>query len=352
MRPFLLLYFLLMSSSGLTIKDIAQKAGVSIATISRAMSPHTRSKVAPETLKHVDALIKQYGYSSNLAARHLRQSSTKTIGIIFPYVPGIFYSIYYTHILAGITEYLLETEYRFKMLLLKEGSWWDDYNFRSAEGVDGLIIIHWFKIFSNPAALERINIPFMILNDFNPQIKASFVSANQSLGGRMAAEHLYNNGHTNVGVLRGPDWSVDSQMRLEGFQSFFKEKGIVIGDSQIEDGKYLEQEAYNHVGNLVQRNAGITAIFCCNDQMVFGAQRKLKELGIQCPQDISLIGFDDEIRSSFNDPALTTIHVDIPTMAKEAAQRLLEQLKDPHISSEAKIFEPTLIKRQSVRKIN
>ena len=337
----------------MTIKEMAQKAGVSVATISRAMEAHTRSKVAPQTLKRVDALIKQYGYTTNLAAKHLRQTLTRTIGIVFPYVPGIFYSEYYTHILAGATEYLLETDYRFKMLLLKEGAWWDDYNFRVGEGVDGLIIIHWFKIFSNQAALEKINIPYVLINDLDLQIKAQFVAADQVLGGRMAAQYLYSNGHRQMAVLTGPAWSVDSQLRLEGFKDFLKEKGIILDSELVEDAGYLEQQAYEHTANLLHKNKGITAIFCCNDQMAFGALRRIKESGLECPKDISLVGFDDEAMAAMSMPPLTTIRVDVSSLAREAAKVLLVSLKAIDNNQFTQIVSPpTLIERQSVKKIN
>jgi len=342
-----------MKSSKLTIKDMAKKAGVSVATISRAMEPHTRPKVAPHTLKRIDALIKKYGYTTNLAAKHLRQTVTKTIGIVFPYVPGIFYSEYYTHILAGVTEYLLETDYRFKMLLLKEGSWWDDYNFQAGEGVDGLIIVHWFKIFSNQGALQRVDVPYVLINDFDPQIKAQFVAADQVLGGRLAAEYLYTNGHRQMAVLTGPAWSVDSRLRLEGFKGFLKEKGIVLAEDLVKEAGYLEHQAYESAMGLIKNEKRITAIFCCNDQMAFGVLRRLKDLGLECPKDISLLGYDDELRASLCTPSLTTIRVDIVHLAKEAARIILSNLKSID-NKEFTTFlsQPTLIERQSVKKIN
>jgi len=342
-----------MKSSHLTIKDMAQKAGVSVATISRAMEAHTRTKVAPQTLKRIDTLIKKYGYTTNLAAKHLRQTVTKTIGIVFPYIPGIFYSIYYTHILAGATEFLLETDYRFKMLLLKEGAWWDDYNFKVGEGVDGLIIIHWFKIFSNQTVLEKMDIPYVLINDFDPNIDAQFIAADQVLGGRMAAQYFYTNGHRQMAVLSGPVWSVDSRLRLDGFKAFLKEKGIVLDENQVVDAKFLEQDAYESISGFIKNNKEITAIFCCNDQMAFGALRGLKDLGLECPKDISLIGFDDELKASLITPSLTTMRVDIAGLARQAAKILLERLKTPNKKSfQPVISPPVLIERNSVKKFS
>ena len=103
----------------MTIYEIAKKAKVSIATISRAMSPETRSKVAPETLTEIDRLVALFGYAPNLAARHLSKTVFKTIGILMPHHPQIFLEDYYVKILAGVADATLETDYQFKIVLLK-----------------------------------------------------------------------------------------------------------------------------------------------------------------------------------------------------------------------------------------
>jgi len=282
-------------------------------------------------------------------------SSTKTIGIALPYVPGMLYSEYYMHILVGVTDYIIEENYYFKLLLLKSDKWWDNYNFRLKEGIDGLIMTHWNKIFSSKAALEKIKIPNVVINDFDPQIKTSFVYADQVLGGRLVAEHLYSYGHRRMGVLVGPVWSLDSRQRLEGFTSFLKEKEIYIDYNQIEDGKFLEQEGYVSVGKLLKRNKDMTAIFCCNDQMAIGALRKLKELGIKCPKDISLVGYDNESKSELVSPHLTTVSMDVTALAKQAAIILLKHLNE-YPGSKKSLWRmhpvsPTLLKRGSVKKI-
>jgi LacI family transcriptional regulator len=341
-----------MSERALTIKEMALKAKVSVATISRVMNPETRGMVAPSTIKRIDALIEKHGYTTNLAAKHLRQSTTKTIGIVFPYVPGIFYSEYYTRILAGATEYILETDYRFKMLLLKEGKNWDGYNFRTAEAVDGLIMVHWFKIFSNMEALKKISVPVVMINDYDPQVKAHFVYADQFQGGQLAAEHLFTNGHRRTAIFTGPAWSKDSYLRAEGYKTYFEQKGIVFNANQMLDGKYIEKIAYARVEELLKKNPGITAIFCCNDQMAYGVLRRFKELGIRCPEDISIVGFDDEDKSAYIQPALTTIHVDAAILAKEAVKMLLHQIKDSKNSNHVTLSTPVLlVQRETVKSI-
>lgn len=335
-----------------TIKEMAKKAGVSVATISRALNAETRSKVASETLEKVDALIQKHGYTPNLAAKSLRQSTTRTVGIILPYLKGIFYRSYYEHILSGIADALFHTDYQFKLLLLREEKTaWDQYDFQAGERVDGLIITHWAKFFSHKKFLEKINIPCVVINDYDRNVKAQFVSGDHFSGGQKAAEYLYNRGHRRLGVLTGTDWSRDSQARFEGFKSFLEQRGVSLNPQEIIAADYSEDIAFERVGGLLKNN--LTAIFCCNDQMAWGLLKRLKKEGLSCPEDISIVGYDNDWRTALCDPPLTTIDVPLYELAKSAAKLLVDRLQSQEEKFPAKInFLPVeLIERKSVRTI-
>ena len=340
-----------MKTSKLNIYEIAQKAKVSIATISRAMNPETRGKVAVRTLEKIDRLVEKLGYTPSLAAKNLTQTSTKTIGVVFPYLPGIFYSNYYNHILASVSDYLYSTDYRFKLLLLKpEQPFWNNFDFKAGEGVDGLLITHWFKYFSDKSVLEKINVPSVVINDIDKSVHAQFVGSDQKAGGQIAAEHLFQLGHRRIGVIAGPDWSLDSKQRIQGFKSYLKIKGVVIQSNQVVKGDFLKEVAYNEVEKLIKKVPDLTAIFACNDQMAVGAIQRLKEMGKECPKDISVIGFDDEPVAVGFSPQLTTVHVPIFDIAKEAAALLLKYLSETNQKKRPKgcFFLPMkIIERQS-----
>ncbi len=333
------------------IKDIAQKAGVSPATVSRAINPETRSKVAPATLKKIDRIIAQYHYVPNLAAKSLRKSATKTIGVIFPGFTGIFNNSYYTRMISGLSDFILGTEYNFKILLLKENTQkWRNYDFRSAEGVDGLIVTHAPQFFP-PERLADMDIPCALIDDLGDDSHSFYVCGDHFNGGQQAARYLYGLGHKQIAVFTGVDWSTDSQFRLQGFQSYLRQEvGIVIDSSKIIRGDYREDVAYQKAEQLIKIHPEITAIFCCNDEMALGAIRRLQELGISCPQDISVVGYDDNDRAVNFIPPLTTIRAPMYKMAQEAAKKLTGYLQaegeiDPlqgHI-----LFPVELIERSS-----
>lgn len=340
----------------MNIKDMAAKAGVSVATISRAINPETRNKVALKTLQAVDRLIIKYKYTPHLAARNLNKTVTKTIGVIFPYFPGIFYHPYYVNVLAGISDYLLNTEYQFKILLLKkEHETWDHYDFKKGEHVDGLIVTHWTKFFSSSRVLEKMTIPCVVVNDFVPGMKIFFVCGDQASGGKKVAEYLYGLGHRCFAVVCGSRSSTDSDLRFKGFSSFLKSKGIALNQAWVIHADYREDLAYEKVGDILKDKKKPTAIFCLSDQMAFGVLRKLKDLHIPCPQKISVVGFDNDPRAGLCEPPLASVEVPLYDLAAEGTRRIIAHLKSSirvRALTGKVLFPVELIRRDSVQKLS
>jgi len=346
-----------MTTKKINIKEIAEKAGVSVATISRAINPETRKKVAPHTLEKIDALIRQYKYVPNLAAKQLRKSATNTIGVIFPYDHNIFYSSYHTHVLSGIANCLLDTQYQLKLLLVREEKQkLDGYDFKAGERVDGLILSHWARFFSNSFISKEMNLPCVIINDFNPAVKARFIGGDHVAGGKLAAEHLYSLGHRHIGLITGPSWSNDSKQRVEGFKAYLNSAGVQLSPECVGHGDYSDdQKTYAIVDELIQKKPMVTAIFACNDHMAFAAIKRLREHGIKCPEEISVIGYDDDFRAESFNPPLTTIKMPIYDIAFEAARALsnyLEQRPNQSPFVGVTLLPVELVERSTVGKIN
>lgn len=340
----------------LTIHDLAKRANVSVATISRCLNPETRNKVAPETLRAIDALIEQYHYTPNIAAQHMRQASHRTIGILFPHHEGIFLSEYYSYILSGISDSLLNTHYTLKMILLKATPpRWDRYDFKAGEGVDGLIVTYWRSFFSNASVIEQLKIPCVVINNVEDDVKAHYVAGDHFQGGELAAQYLYFHGHRNIAVMSGRDGAPDAYHRLKGFLSFMNLKGFPVNPELILDTGFEEEKAYHLTGQLVSIHPQITAIFCMNDILAFGVMKKLKELGIDCPGRISVMGYDNDRRAEHSNPPLTTLHAHVYEAAKRSAECLIQHLKDkdsqgPEFTRE--LLPISLVERGSVRKID
>ena len=339
-----------------TIKELAKKAGVSVATISRALNPETRDRVAPNTREAIDRLALQHAYTPHLSAKYLRRRTTKTLGIIIPYERGVFDNVYYTQLLTGLSDALRDTDYQFKLLLLKgEQRQWQRHDFRAGEQVDGVITTHWYRFFSHHAVSDMINVPCVIINDYESRLQARFVCGDHAAGGQMAAQHFYERGHRHLAVIAGPSWSRDNKQRVEGFTKFLSQVGIVLPSECIVRADYSEPEAFEVAGALLRRDRAITAIFCCNDQMAFGVLRRLQAMGISCPENVSVIGYDDEPRAALCQPPLTTIRAPLYHMAQEAARLLLEYLATPARNAVSfvgsTVLPVTLVERASVKRL-
>ncbi|MCP4652734.1 MAG: LacI family transcriptional regulator [Candidatus Omnitrophica bacterium] len=336
---------------------MAKMAGISVATISRATNPETRSKIAPATLKKIDALIKKYKYVPNLAARELNNPGIKTIGIVFPYNRDIFYSAYYTHLLSSIANFLLDTDYRFKLILFKQKKRkWDWYDFKIGEGVSGIILTHWFMFFSKKRLQGKWkDVPYVIINDFDKSIKGYFVYEDSFSGGEEAAKYLYNLGHRNVAIITGSHRSSDSNRRQAGFQSFYKDRGIFIDSDSIVEGDFGDnKKTFKAVDDLVRLKRRPTAMFCCNDNIAFAAINRLKEKGVSCPGNISVIGYDDDPSSRNFNPPLTTIRVPLYDLGQRAIEVLLNHIRNKSQREGLygqSCFPVQLIERQSVKAI-
>lgn len=331
------------------IKAIAEKTGVSIATISRALNDETRHKVAPETLRAIEKVLKKYPYTPDISARLMRKTVYKTIGVLFPHETGALASDYYAQILSGISDALLDTEYSLKMILIKPGKMHDMYNFQQGEGVDGLIMTYWRSLFSGPEAFKHLAIPCVVINNVEKNIKAHFVAGDHFAGGRMAAQHLYEKGHRRVAFFGGKYKSPDAVERLAGFKSFLKEKGIPLKPEAEFDVDFDEEKAYHMTDALLKLRPAVTGVFCMNDRQAFGVLRRLKDLKVKCPDRLSVVGYDDDRRAVLTSPPLTTVKVPVYELAKRAVQDLLDQLQKKTPAFFQPVYFPvSLVERSSV----
>lgn len=215
------------------------------------------------------------------------------------------------------------------------------------------MITHWPQFFTKKSLASKVEIPCVIINDLDRTVKAQFVCGNHYSGGEMVAEHLCSKGHRRMAVLTGAPWSSDSHLRLGGFQSYLEEvAGILLDPDLVLCANYHEREAYDNVERLLKTDPKITAIFCCNDEMAFGVIRKFKELGISCPGDISVIGYDDISHCASFTPRLTTVRDLVYDMAREGTRILVDYLeeKEPkQLLLGHTMFPVRLIERDSVR---
>jgi len=319
-----------------TINEVAKKANVSPATVSRFLN--NPFSVKEKNRKKVEKAIEKLNYKPSIYARRLARGKSDIYGLIIPGYEGIFYSYYALEIIRGVG-FVLE---RLNIDLYLH-IWWQKDNFNSSL-VDGVIFA---DIIGNEAQLERIKkegVPLVVLNKKVEDV--SYVAVDNFLGGYKATEFLIKHGHRRIAHISG-DLKVEcAQERLEGYKSALKKYNLKIKEEYIKIANFSPLRAQKASEELLSLKEPPTAIFIASDEMaaevIFFLQRK----GMNIPQEISIIGFDDNPLCNYSSVPLTTIRQPIHKMASLGVKILKKLIKEKE--GEKIILSPELVIRESV----
>ena len=337
-----------------TIKDVAKKAQVSIATVSLVLHDHKR--ISEETKLRVNKAIKDLNYHPSRLAQGLVNRTTGNIGFILTDDHFLRSEPFYTIIFLG-TEFEAR-QYNYYVLLTTVHSDFKKVDrlprFVLERNVDGIIVagkvpetlIH---------SLNKYSLPTTFI-DFYPsfQFKYSSVLINNIEGGIKATEHLINLGHKNIAFIGGDIRHPSIRDRFDGYKKALLNAGIKFNqDLCITDEVYTGKEnGCNAAKKLIAKKNKITAIFACNDAMAIGTMQCLNTLGYKIPEDFSLVGFDDVDIAKSLSPPLTTIKVPKEDLGIEALKMLHGILKNGNSKNNNKIVPVELIVRDSTSKPN
>jgi LacI family transcriptional regulator len=302
-----------------TIADVAAKAGVSTATVSRVLAGVGRAR--PETQARVLEAARQLDYRPSEIARSLKRRSTQTLGLIItdienPYFPQLVRSVEDAARAAGYSVLLCNAT--------------DDPDREAAyldllvdRRVDGLVIAASSVGVRQGNWLTAPPIPVVLVNTEAPDAGLPTVMSDNEGGGRLAAEHLLALGHHRFGYLMPPPRNVDAAARLAGVRAALAEAGLPPGVLGIGHGEALVGGGETAADELLEVAPETTAIVAYNDLMAIGALRALRQRGRRVPADASVVGFDDVAMAAYVDPALTTIRQRTEEMGRWAVGRLI-----------------------------
>lgn len=308
-----------MSSSKITIKDVAKKAGVSIATVSRFLN---NCFLREENRKKVEKAIKELNYEPLLYARRLAGGKLDTFGLIIPGYEGIFYSFYALEIIREVAASLSE-----KGIDLYLNVFWNKDNFKTSL-VDGVVIA---DVIRNEKQLERLireKIPLVVINKKIEDYDVNFVAIDNFKGAYEATEFLIHHGHKRIAHLTGDLQVQCARERLEGYKSALKKNGIDIQEKYIQVTNFSRREARDKLEILFSSRDFPTAIFCCSDEVASEVLNFAEERRIEVPKNLSLIGFDDNPHCLYGNLMLTTVRQPLKTMVHQAIKILIENLKE------------------------
>ncbi|MBL8079905.1 MAG: LacI family DNA-binding transcriptional regulator [Anaerolineales bacterium] len=317
------------TTSKVTIVDVAEKAGVSLGTVSRVINNDIH--VATETRERVLAVTKELGYVANRQARSLAGGKTNTIGVIVRdlgtgYIGEIIRGIDSELNLSGV-DLVLYTTHR---MVSKEAS----YVASLAQGmVDGLLLVLPRSPVDYIGTLMEHNFPFVLIDHQGTGTDCPAVGATNWQGAYNATEYLIKMGHQRIGFITGSMDLGCAEDRLQGYRSALRTHHITEDAELIYEGDFLQTDGYTGASALLDLPNPPTAIFASNDVMAMGVMDAVRNRGLRVPNDISVIGFDNIPQSAMVFPTLTTVQQPLEQMGRVATQMLLGILKTPEKES-------------------
>ncbi|HZO71333.1 MAG TPA: LacI family DNA-binding transcriptional regulator [Ktedonobacteraceae bacterium] len=312
----------------LTIQDIARLAGVSKATVSRVLNRNPA--VNAETSERVMRVVQEYDFVPNVTATGLAGGKTRLVGVLAP--PLVWAGI--SEMLLGVAGYIEHTPYEIVLYSISFSRNHTDILDRilSMRMVSGLLAIL-------PGALSRHlterfhkGLPLVMIDDQEKPINIPWVGIDNVAGASTATRHLLELGHRRIAYIQGPQDYICAVERYQGYIQTLQQAGITPDPTLVFQGRFDTMSGRECASALfsLDRTAWPSAIFAANDQMAYGVLEVAEERGIRVPEDVSLIGFDDNPLSSHLRPALTTIRQPFSEMGYKAIEQLLTMIDPNH----------------------
>lgn len=328
-----------------TLEDVARKAGVSTATVSKVLSntPYFTEATRAKVMRAVE----ETGYMPNLAARALAAGKTCIVGVVFPWVyDGIFSDPHVLHILEGIEPECSKNGYNILLItprLTINGV--DEHYLQLIRSgyIDGIIALDNVPFASVLEPIHKKGIPVV---NMGYHATRYYVRSDDYTGGYQLLEHLVELGHSQIGIIDvQPKLNFSTDQRVSGIRAAAEALGVNFATLPIARGDFSVASGEKCAAELLSLHPEVTALICLNDRMALGAIQQARRMGRRVPQTLSVVGFDDIPMAAASDPSLTTIRSDAPRMGREATRILFDVLNGQ--TPDPVICPVQLMKRQS-----
>ncbi|EPZ52883.1 LacI family DNA-binding transcriptional regulator [Alicyclobacillus acidoterrestris] len=336
-----------------TIYDVAKRAGVSVATVSKVLNGYP--DVSARTREKVQQITAELGYHPNAVARGLVTRRSMTVGVFFQDHGNRGFRHPFLHdVIASFKDSIGEAGYDLLFLTEHRGN---DGVFRGFESrakqrdVDGLFLLGVPRTNSGLATLSRSQIPTVSvdLDLFGP--KASYLCSDNVGGARQAVDHLVANGHRKIAFIGDRFGTKPGHDRMLGYQEALQAHALEYRPEWILEGDFGETSGYRAMRRLLAEAELPTAVFCASDMMAIGAMNAISEAGLHVGEQISIVGFDDIELARYVSPGLTTIRQNTDKMGQRAATELLELMNTTNKPPGVITVETSLVVRGTVRNI-
>ncbi len=330
--------------SKITIKDIAKKAGVSIATVSYVINKSR--PVSSELAARVTAVIDEIGYYPDVNARSLKSKRTSTIGLIVPDNSNPFFA----EIAKGVEDAGFDAG--FSVILCNSNAMLERelayIHLLVSKRVDGVIFAPTTPSIQPIKRIVDLGIPVAVFYRETGNLDIDSIRIDNVDASYRATRHLIELGHRKIACIRPLSMETPSGRRVDGYRRAMQEAGLSWSSELLPQGNNRISGGEEATRQLLASGKQFSAIFSTNDAMAIGAMRALRDSGRQIPEDVSVIGFDDIILARYSEPPLTTIYQPKQEAGMLAVQRILERIEKKHTSGRREfVLETTLIKRYS-----
>lgn len=335
-----------------TLKDVAELAGVSAATVSYVLSG--KRTISEETKARVLEAIEQLDYVPDLTARGLSMRDSKLIGVVVPQTePGerlMFQNSFYSEVLGSIEYYARQKGYH---ILISATDANESYlTLAKQRNLDGIIVIGMYpdEFYHE---MKKTQIPIVLIDSYCNDHYYHNIRIDDAYGSYLAARHLLEKGHRDIAFFAGQmKENGVMKKRLLGYQQALDEFHVEFRDEYVFEGQIDYQSGVELAGKLTKIAPGVTAIVAAADILAIGAVKGLYEAGKTVPGDYSVVGFDDLEISQYLTPGLTTVKQQISLKGQKAVDLLLKHIENPSLPKQEEILPLELVERGSVKKIN
>lgn len=325
-----------------TIRDVAKMAGVSISTVSLAFNDS--GPVSPETRKRIWDAAKTVGYVPNPLAQSLKRGHSHLVGMVLGDVSNPFFG----RLLKEVEKLALDQQY---LVIVSDTDTDPDRELAilehlTAQRVAGIILSPHGHGSDYVDKLRRIDTPIVMIDHRIPGVQSDFVASDNVLASAMLTEHVVRLGHKRIAHLSGRVGLWTAEQRLTGFHDTMNAAGIEVDPGLVVDGDYQGERAYEQTMRLLTRAKRPTAILAANNVMALGALQAMNDLGVSCPDEISLASIDDVPWGEVIQPRITMVVQPIHEIARIATEFLLERIKKrngPAIAARERILVPKLV---------
>lgn len=329
----------------ITLEDIARMSGVSRSTVSRVVNGDPN--VNERTRLRVQGVIQSVNFHPNIAARGLAAGRTHVLGLVIPTgVAAIFADPYFPLVIQGVSAacnarvysvmlWLAEPEYERKTI----------NQILSSSLIDGVVVS---SMLMDDPLLERLSEssrPFITIGRHPTNEKLSYVDVDNRSGAYQGVSYMLRSGRRRVAIINGPDNTIASCDRYQGYQDALRERGLPLVEELVDRGDFADAAAYQAMKRLLAHRPD--GVFAASDAMALAAMRAITEAGLRIPQDIAVLGFDDIPPAANSNPPLTTIRQPIQRTGSVAAEMLIDMIERPDAQPRRTVLPTELVIRSS-----